>query len=252
MDIYILSSGRSMRQPTWDALPVVLKECTKIVVPPKERVAYEKQGYPVICDPGVAHTGVVRQWIADNATSNFVMLDDDLTFAIRRTDFPAKFRNATVTDVSDIFADIGGHLPGHGHMGIAMREGANRNIEKYIQCVRMARVLAYNLAIVRAEKIRWDRNGSMDDFDATLQLIRKGYPNVVLNWAVQNQYGSNAAGGASQWRTSASQSESAQLLAIHHRGFVKVVHKTTKQAGMWAERDDVIVQWKKALNADRR
>jgi hypothetical protein len=239
-----------MRQPTWDALPPQLREYTKLVVPPKERAAYEKQGLPVICDPGVAHTGVVRQWIADNAAGNFVMLDDDLTFAIRREDFPSKFRNAMPEDVLRIFKTIDGGLIKNAHMGVAMREGANRNTDAYVRCVRMARVLAYNIKVTQKLKVRWDRNLSMDDFDATLQLIRKGYPNVVINWAVQNQYGSDAPGGASQWRTSEGQTNAANLLHKHHPEFVKVVQKKTKTAWGGKERTDVIVQWKAALSAD--
>lgn len=193
--------------------------------------------------------GAVRQWIFEQAMGNFLMLDDDLSFAVRRVDDPTKFATATPEDVGAAIDHVNYLLiHGAGQVNIAMREGANRNIERVLHCVRAARVYAYNRQVLIDNKVRFDRCYCMDDFDVILQLIRAGYPNEVLNWIVQNQYGSNAAGGASQWRQPETQEAAANKLHELHPDFVKVVKKKTKVAWGWGERTDVIVQWKRAYN----
>ena len=109
----------------------------------------------------------------------------------------------------------------------------------------MMRILGYNLRVLREEGIQYN-TPFMEDFDVTLQLLRLGYPNLIHNWMVQNQGGSNSAGGCSEHRTLEKHGKAAERLAALHPGFVKVVEKQTKTAWGGLPRKDVVVQWRKA------
>jgi hypothetical protein len=63
---------------------------------------------------------------------------------------------------------------------------------------------------------------------------------------VQNQAGSNLAGGCSTYRTMESQSKAAHALKERFPEFVNIVQKQTKTAWGGQAREDVIIQWKAA------
>lgn len=245
MKIYIMSSGRAAKQITWNGLPQEIQESAKIVVPWDEREAYKN--FPVLTDKSIIRDVTkTRQFLVETTTGPMCMLDDDLTFAVRRTDNPTKFSPATPEDIIDLFADIESSLRKFPHVGVASREGGNRNIEPYLYNTRAMRVLACDCDVLNSLSIRYDRLKLMSDFDVTLQLLRAGCDTAVINWVVNNQAGSNAAGGCSQYRTKTMQEADAHLLQSFHPEFVRLSIKTTKQAGMWAERLDVTCAWKKA------
>lgn len=245
MKIYIMSSGRATKQITWNGLPQEIQKDTKIVVPWDEREAY--RNFPVLTDKSIIRDVTkTRQFLVETTSGPMCMLDDDLTFAVRRTDNPTKFATAEADDIEEMFNDIELNLITYPHVGVASREGGNRNIEPYLYNTRAMRVLACDCGVLNSLKIRYDRLKLMSDFDVTLQLLRAGRDTVVLNWIVNNQAGSNAAGGCSQYRTKPMQEADAHLLQSFHPEFVRLSIKTTKQAGMWAERLDVTCAWKKA------
>ena len=248
MDIYILSSGRSNKQTTWASLPRDVQARTKIVVPHNEREAYK--AFPLFSTPPeIKGIGPTRQWVLENSVKKVVMLDDDLVFAMRREDNPSLFQNATDAEVVKLFKDIETHLDDHAHVGVATREGGNRNTEDYILNTRMMRILAYDAELVRGHKLKYHRVQFMEDFDMTLQLLRLGYSNLLINWVVQNQSGSNLQGGCSQYRNVQTQELAAHMLKEHHPDFVRVVIKQTQVAwtGM-KQRTDVVISWKKAYS----
>ena len=249
MHIFIPSSGRAHIQLTWNSLPEVLRKKTTLVVPNSQLQEYTRKGFPAIADPGVPRIGVVRQWIAEHAREDFVMLDDDLTFFMRRQDNPTLFKDATPQDIVEAFDDLATTLKTYAHASMGTREGGNRRTEYYIQDTRLLRVLGYNKKIFMKEKIRFDRLDVMEDFDVTLQLLTKGYSNMTLNYIVHNQKGSNQPGGCSLWRNPEMQEKGAYELHSQYPDFVRVVKKFTKTAWFKGERTDVVVQWKKARNS---
>jgi hypothetical protein len=144
------------------------------------------------------------------------------------------------------------HVLGHyAHATILAREGANRTTEAYRENGRAMRVLGFNLPVLAREGICFDSRLVQDDFDITLQLLRKGWPNRIICWAVQNQSGSGAAGGASDYRDMHKHGASVRLLAEKHVPFVNVVTKKTKVAWGGQERLDVVVQWQRAFASSR-
>lgn len=195
--------------------------------------------------------GPTRQWIIDQVKSDkVVMLDDDLVFATRREDDPTKFRPSSAQDITNLFRHIEACLDSYAHVGVSTREGGNRDVSSFITNTRLLRILAYRTDVLRAEQIRFDRLQLMEDFDVTLALLRRGYANIKINWIVHNQRSSNAPGGCSTYRTLEAQALAAKGLQEFHPDFVSVVTKKTKTAWNGQERQDVIIQWKRAFGAD--
>jgi TET-associated glycosyltransferase-like protein len=248
MEIYIPSRGRVF-QETFTSLPKELQERVHFIVPYDDM---NIQG--VFCHKTpkeIDGIGPTRQWIIDQAQDKkIVMLDDDIVFATRREDEPAKFRPSVDHELRLLFDSIDSHLDSFAHVGVSTREGGNRDTNSLVFNTRLLRILAYRTDVLRSEEVRFDRLEFMEDFDVTLQLLRKGYSNVKINWIVHNQRSSNAPGGCSTYRTLEKQSQAAKGLASLHPKFVAVVQKTTKTAWNGATRDDVIIQWKRAFCAD--
>jgi hypothetical protein len=249
MQIFIPSRNRGYRQETFKNLPHSLREKTIILL--DEDDDHERyRGYPTQVLPDyVRGIGGVRQWIIDNAKDKVVMLDDDLRFASRRYDDPTKFTPATDADITKAFMDLDRILDRYAHASLSTREGGNRNTNDYIWNTRLLRVLAYRADILRKENIRFDQIPVMEDFDVTLNLLRRGYPNIAVNYLVQDQLGSNLAGGCSEYRTLAVQASAAHMLEARHPQFVTVVTKKTKTAWGGQERTDVRISWKQALRS---
>jgi len=239
--------GRMNLQHTYDALAGVVRQPIVLVCPPDEAKEHKRLGREVwpCKEKGISAT---RQWIMRNSKDRYVvMMDDDLTFYRRRKDDPTKFHSCTDSDKRTMLRKLNGLLKVYAHVGVAMREGANRNTTPVMECTRCARVIGYDREIFFKEGVDFRNSTVMDDFEATLALITRGYPNGVLNSFVQNQRGSGTSGGAAMYRTLEIHAAAAHTLAARYPEFVTPVQKTTKTAWGGATRTDVRVQWKKAL-----
>lgn len=248
MQIFIPTYGRSNAQHTFRHLPKSLQKQTKLVVQFRERKLYPNYDIEVL-PKSIETVAPARQWIMQKLASSVkvVMLDDDLRFDARRMDDGGKFLVATDKQVEVLFKRIEKELDTYAHVGVLSREGGNRIMTPTVMNTRMMRVLSYRTDIYRKEKIKFDRLPLQEDFDVTLQLLRKGYPNLVLCEWVNGQGTSGAKGGCSHFRTIELHNKNATMLAELHHPFVKVVEKETKGAWGGQPRLDVAVQWKKAF-----
>ena len=219
-----------------------------LVVQERERHLYDWAGYPIIVLPDEIRTiAPTRDWLVQNIPSNkIVMVDDDLAFFKRSDEDRTKFIKGAAQDFIDMFKSINSALDLYAHVGIASREGGNRNTESIIKNTRIMRVLAYRTDTMKTEGITFAPREVMEDFHVSLQFLRKGYETVILNDWCHNQAGSGAAGGCSHFRTPEVQARNAELLASLHPDYVTVVDKETKGAWGGGIRKDVRVQWKKA------
>lgn len=258
MQIYIPSINRVDEQPTLLQIPPEFP--VTLVVPERQVKSYrEKWGnagnVTVLGHPeSMNNIGKVRHFILEHAYPNDVlMLDDDLVFFKRRLDERDKFCDCDINDVDTMLSDCRNMLSVYAHIAIATREGGNRYTEDYNENTRGLRALGYKTTILRDQGIDFGRLPVMEDFDVTLQLLRKGYANRILNWMVHNQaHGSGASGGCSTYRDLKMQEEAAHALKKLHPEFVTVVEKTTKTAwGGNVTRTDVRIQWKKAYESSR-
>lgn len=247
MRIFIPTKGRS-EQLTWDVLPSEVLGKYRAVLVTQDDSDYEllvKKGFPCLHAP-VLGISATRQWILDNSDDDkVVMLDDDLSsWAARDKIFvPIKYTKAKDEDLINVFDQLDRLLTTHAHAAIGHRQFANAKPDIEFGG-RALRALGYRKDIMDLEKIKFTLP-LMEDFEVTLKLFRAGYPNAVIYDVVQDQPGSDRAGGCKDWRTLERHNAAAEALAAMFPRFVKL-----KDVEGWdiGTRKDVSIQWKKALN----
>ena len=246
----IPSSGRATKQVTINQLPEEIKSCTWLAVPRHEVDTYLKAGYVVIGVPdNIKGISPTRRYLMETCSTRYLMmLDDDMTFAYRPDMSSPKLVSLDRNDVRlvDMFNYWRGLMKSFAHVGLSARQGNNRVNEPFKRCCRMFNAYMYDLPRIRNARVEVGRTPVMEDFDLTLQLLRKGLPNAVIYKWCWNQSGSNAAGGCSQYRTNEMQEEAAARLAELHPGFVRLVRKQSKNWSGMETRTDVVVSWSKA------
>ena len=249
--IYIHTAGRPQKQITLRSFPSEIIKRTRLVVQEKEKQHYHPfKDNVVVLPENIERLSPTRQWILENAeTEKFVMMDDDLTFAHRTVFSGTKLHKANSDTIVSMFNDIEYLLGEYVHVGVSAREGNNRIQNNVKENTRMMRLLAYNKTKVLETGAKLDRIETKQDFDMTLQLLRKGHKNAVLYNYAHNQPGSNNMGGCSVYRDSEMMNRCSYELAKLHPEFVKVVEKTTKTSWGGGIRTDVRIAWKKAYES---
>lgn len=254
MKIYIPTMGRADKQITFQNLPATLREKAVLVVDHKEKdihFALYGEDKVLVAPEHCNSIGKVRQAIIDYHNpkidgDKLIMLDDDLGFNMRRTDIRSKFLPATDEAVVEGFALVEKLLETHAHGGIRARQMSQDADDIEYNC-RTLRALAFNAAVVKQQDVKFDRLIVMEDFDVTLQLLRKGFSNFNVSTIIQGQSTSNAPGGCSIYRDWKRQEEGARGLAELHPDFVRVRTKKTNWKDWGSdERVDVTISWKKA------
>ena len=249
MHIYIPTMQRPRLQYTLSELKDESPYPITLVIPEQELQDYTGAHSSLMTVPAdVRGIAATRQFIMEQAEDEHVlMMDDDLTFAVRRNDDPTRFRPWMKGEMRGMLMAVETMMGLYAHVGIATREGGNRNTAPLMTCSSAPRVIGYQRSIFFKEEVDFRNSTVMDDFEATLHLLTRGYANGILNTFVQNQKGSGTAGGASTYRTMQMHAAAAAKLQSRYPAFVKTVQKTTKTAWGGATRTDVIIQWKKAL-----
>ena len=252
MLIYIHTAGRPGQQTTFKSFTPALMERTRLVVQAHEAEAHRRDDYPrlVVLPETITKLSPTRQWILENSESNkLVMMDDDLTFSYRNPASGVKLLKGCSESIERMFKVLELTLDTHIHAGISAREGNNHVEAPFKDVGRMMRLLAYDRKKVLASGCRFDRLETKQDFDLTLQLLRKGMPNRVWYDFAHNQPGSNNAGGCSVYRTQEVMNRCANELEGLHPDYVTVVDKTTKTSWGGGTRTDVRIAWKKAYES---
>ena len=235
---------------------LVRKYKVTVVCPKRELNDFNSVGgdYDVWDCPakGIAAT---RQWILDNSDDpHILMLDDDLSSWSWREEHddpdrsPVSYKKATPAQREKGFAEVAKLLRRYGHGSIGHRLFANARQGLDFN-TRQLRALAYDRDLLKREGVKF-RVPVMEDFDVQLQLLKLGHECFQYNWLTQEQYGSNADGGCSTYRTDDVQRKAAEQLAKLHPDCVTVVQKKQKGNGtMWGDRTDVKVNWRRAIRA---
>lgn len=249
-DIYIPTYGRVGRQPTYDAFPPEWQERTVLVCRPEESAALSQAGATTLVAP-VKGISATRQWIIEQHEGDrLLMFDDDLKFAERRVDEPTKFLPATEDGVGDMLVTMWGALSEVPVVGLAARSGANRVTAPWRFNERLWDVMGFDMTVLRAEGFKY-RTDLMEDFDIHLQFLTRGYPSAMLNAWTKDDFGSNAEGGCSTYRTAASQAAAALWLHEEWEDFVMPRYVKSEWTGI-GQRVDVTVYWKKAFQAGQK
>lgn len=260
LKVYIPSAKRSNKLLTYRKLPPTVQKHTFIVVPNADVNDYEAAikgtpGHVLACpEKGIVRT---RDWIIEEAHKSghrrIVQLDDDLDLQRRREDM--RITNVTTgQEYVEAFEWIEEQLrDGYAHCGWGTRFLAYADSRSYFENSRMMYCLAYDVRKVKlagakfSKGLGWD--GTMEDFNMTLQMLQAGYKNKVsLEWRASPR-GTNAAGGCSTWRSTAGANASARSLEKQYPGLVRVVAKKA-WAGMDEGLLDIRAQWKKAFKGE--
>jgi len=258
MRIFIPTLNRGpLRQLTIRELgpKLVKKYNATLVCPASECKELKAAGFTVLpCSAkGIAAT---RQFILDKSDDPYVlMLDDDLSSWSWRSEVTplggqekgaVAYKKATPAQREQGLAEVAKLLKLYGHGSIGHRLFANARLALDFN-TRQLRALAYNRDLLKQERVKF-RVPVMEDFDVQLQLLERGHPCFQYNQLVQEQYGSNATGGCSTYRTDEVQRLAAERLHTLHPDCVTVVTKEQKGNGtMWGTRTDVKVSWRKAV-----
>lgn len=254
MRIYIPTIGRTDHQPTFFSLPEFWQRRTTFICPGHELIKLRRTvgDNPKIWIQRAHVKGIaqVREYIVQTTNhKKILMLDDDLKFAHRQNGL--KLVKSDPMDVGEAITRVDKLLDeDYAHGSISTREGNNHIEENTTFVGRSLRALAYRTDIIRKEKLSFCRVKLMEDFDMSLQLLRRGHKNFIIWDHCQDQGSSQADGGCSTYRTAELQKEAANALHDLHPKFVKVVEKETKSGwnGM-KTRTDVRIAWKKAYES---
>lgn len=236
-----------------------------LVVPAAQAKQYQKMpnlgGIPILACPrnGIART---RQWIGECADDKFLMLDDDLRFFYRPTirpdddplpgagmpnSNPPRLYRSKPEHIAATLATIETALDTYAHAAIGAREGNNTLPYPFAECRRPLRALAYRKREFLA--CEHGRVEIMEDFDVTLQLLRKGYKNYVTTAWAQDQYVTASEGGCSDYRDHALQAKNVKRMAALHPDFVKLRWKENKHGGDFGKRQEATIYWAKAYKS---
>lgn len=203
----------------------------------------------VVCPTEVTSIAKKRAYILQFAAGNnpswskILMFDDDLRFATRRDGWAStKLYPATPEEVDAGIQWIEDQLDTFAHAGIGARQGNNTQKLPVQSTARMMYALGYRVADV-VSNCELGRIETREDFDYTLQLLRRGHDNLVNHTICVDQSYNNP-GGCRDQRTIESSNADAEKLAELHPGLVRVVEKDYKAS---LKRKEVVVQWKKAL-----
>ena len=206
---------------------------------------------------GIAQT---RQRAIDATPKGKVWVIDDLCKFLKRTIVNGKpqYQKVTEEDLLDLYNLISNHLDKFTQVAISAHYGNNRCLADHIAIGRAYSTYGIRTDIMERANIRFDAmyrdnpaHMQMEDFYITLDMLTKGYPNMVIyNYCFQ--YSHNHAGGNSTHRTLTTHGDSAREL---HRRFPKFVRLVRKQ-GSWGSQDmpdriDINASWKKAYESSK-
>ena len=253
--IYIPTLARVNNQITWDSLPKKIREHTALVCRSTEAKEHTARGRRVlVCDE--VGIGPTRDWILKFAHANkqkyMCMLNDDLIIQKRRPSM--KITDAYGAEIEQSFEWIEDTLAMKvAHCGFAPRFLGWADPEKYQEPGRLMYVAGYNVPMVVdsgcyfTKHIKNPEKCVTEDINMCIQLLLAGLANrVSLVWRTRTS-ATNAAGGASLWRTAEQQEINCREMANAYPSVVTLRRKKAWK-GMGAEEMwDVKVMWKKAL-----
>lgn len=263
LQVVIPTYRRMPRQSTLGFLPASWMKATWLVVDTQDeslRGLYDLRGANVLVHPPEIDTiAKKRAWIIQrfskpDMTSKIVMLDDDLRFSVRKGDGTTALRQAAPADLENRLERLDEMLDQVAHAGWSMRQG-NNNVkfedDPWIENARMCYVLGYDCGLINRMVERGEivlgQVAYREDMDLTLQLLKRGWRNVVdFSVAADQVTGFAAKGGCSEERSIESSNAAAHRLAELHPGLVKVVQKAYEGS---VQREEVVVQWKKAYRS---
>lgn len=260
--VVINSSNRAGKVRTHDLFP---KELNWIVAVPIDQVEdyrahYEKYTTVLgIPDNVPQYLPSQRQYVMESIHEKYEyiwLMDDDLTF-FRRKKGDTALKRCKKKHIKKMLGTMCKHLTDVPMVGISTRLGNNREPEPYKDITRVTRCYALNRKVFNEVGATFAPFEPFvaEDFHMALCFLNKGHPNRVIYSYAQEDIGSNAEGGCSQYRTADVQRTTSFWMTDNHP---EVTIKTKSSAnwdidgkGEKNYRVDMIVQWKKAYKPQK-
>lgn len=261
--IVINSAGRAgeVRTPALFPMnPAVIDY--KIAVPHDQFEKYIKHDARTIAIPeGVPkYLSSQRQWVMEEFMGSYKfiwLMDDDLTFLKRGPDM--KLTKATQEDIEEMFQLVHKHLQEIPMVAISTRLGNNRVTEDYDEINRVTRCYAMSTAAFKEVGATFAPFEPFfaQDFHMTVCWLNKGFPNRILYTFAQEDRGSNANGGCSNYRNFEAQKKVSLWMERTHPEIKAVAKSSANWKGLEGKgssnyRIDMTVQWKKAYRPKRK
>lgn len=249
LTFYIPTYNRVGNQVTYNNLPEEIQKRVILVVHPSESKLYGENHNLVVCPCDTI--AAKREWIIKNCPTKYlVMLDDDLDFCRRIKPNEVKLKRINKTsEVSEMFSFVYEALKsGYVHVGVSPRGGNNHIEDVVVENSRMYGLLAYNKKVL-IKNVVFNRVKFHEDFDINLQLLQKGFPNLVIaEFAIDSIIAKE--GGCESERTIDNHNDSVERFAKLNHPYCRVVDKKYKtKNGDFSNRKELIVYWKKAFNS---
>jgi hypothetical protein len=227
-----------------------------VFVPPEQFRSYnDRMPRNVFVVPTEGPIGETRHAIGWEAYrlghENFMMIDDDVGFLIRRDNDTWRLRGTSSQENLELFdyiEEVFNRERTVSHISISSREGNNFAGVGDAKTLEVWNTRAMRAVAWRTEdflSLEHDRIEFMEDFDYSLQSISRGRENICLYYWAQGQKETNAPGGCSDYRSRLRHDKCAIHLANLFPDFVTVRTKENK-TGTLAERLEVTIQWKVA------
>lgn len=250
MKIIIPTYRRVLAQHTYKQLPENWQRETIFVVDEQDKQAMSFQpklrgANYIVVPPEITTIAQKRVWILNNIEcDSMVQFDDDLEFAIRRYRDNGKISQCkpTIDETDYWLKELANMLENCVHAGFSARQFNNAKPPGWVRNSRMMYSLGYRPKTVKQE-CELGRIETREDMDITLQLLKKGYENMVCSEFCHDQI-YNSSGGCSLQRTVDASNADAEKLAELHPGLVRVTEKDYKRS---MRRKEVICSWKKAF-----
>lgn len=280
--ILIPTRGRVEQQTTLRSLAPKLQHITTLVAPKDEVAALQRLYDPlnVVVQPqpsSVTNIAEKRAWMMKWARDKWprvAMLDDDCYFFARCAPSNRAWNekklyweplpghkllsveHATPLKLVWAFAEWNKLIAKYGHAGLSSRNGNHAERREVMTIGRMMHALGYDTEVFAKKVSTKNRVLVREDFDYTLQLLRKGHENAIIFHTCVSPGGYGAKGGCSDERTRELSNREAEKLVALHPGLVKLRNgvvryrpKDTefKNSNEESDRLEVTVYWKKAF-----
>lgn len=271
LPIAIPSRSRAHRVGTLiKQIPEALRHTIRVFSPVSQYDAYTRNlsMYPqieVIALPDAHRMAEVRKFIGnwhDGIGCNiFLMMDDDVRLEQRVNAIEKRTKTCDHADVTRMISFLEERLlDGRwGQVGIRPRMFQNAMPggppdELVLENTRNTCVTGWRTEDFR--RVDYTRCVVRSDFDATIQLLRQGRPNLISCYWMHNQT-NHTEGGCADYRTTEIANAAAHHLASLHPGLVRVVEKSyraqeRRTSHNMGTRLEVVVNWKEAFGYDLR
>ena len=213
MHIYIPTRGRASDLVI--KIPPAWQSRAFFVVDSYEYDEYMKNNPDknIIVSEGANGITQKRQWILDNSETDYVcQVDDDVNIAAR-IDNSTSLRKATDEDLTNMYNHIEYMLKEKHFAMVGVGPRFMQQAKpKYSYWQKISTMWAVNKFILNKEGIALNPDiAVMEDFILNLQLLTRGYPNILLHdWCHSDKI--NKPGGCSIFRNITNQQESAEYL----------------------------------------